>query len=119
MALQPVRFPFDPDVPHFTQTVELDGRRYVARVVYNQRADRYTLDLQLEGGEVLVTGVRMVPGRPLLRRYLYRDAHPGGELMLVVLDSSSDEAPKLGEIGTGKRTELWYLSASTILENQQ
>jgi hypothetical protein len=113
MSLEPLRFPFDPVVPHFDEVVELDGRRYSCRVVYNQRADRYTLDLALEGGDALASGVRIIPGRPLLRRYSYRASHPGGELVLIVLEQS-DAAPGLGEVGDGKRTELWYLPAELV-----
>ncbi len=113
-----VYFPFDPQAPHFSQRVELDGRRYDCRVTYNQRADRYDLDLTLEGGEVLALGVRLVPGRPLLRRYLYRDSHPGGELFLVSLDATNDSAPGLGEIGDGRRCQLAYFPQALLAANQ-
>lgn len=113
MAMQEI--PFDSANPHFAQVVELDGQQYRMRVCYNQRADRYVLDMALADGTPFVAGMRIIPERDLLRRYIYHSAHPGGALFCKLLDVTSDAAPAFGELGPGKRCTLWYIPVDDLV----
>ena len=97
--------------PFYTMTVALDGADYLLEFRYNQREEAWYFDISLSDGTLLVRGIKIVCGLPLLRRFA-DNRLPAGTLMAV---SNTDERspPKLLELGDdSKRVTLIYFTAS-------
>lgn len=97
------------DAEYWTQKTRLDGRDYLLRFSYNQRLDRYFLDLLDDEETPLVQGIRLVTNWPLLRHYRWDERVPPGELMAISLQTDVTP-PRFGELGEGRRVELTYFS---------
>jgi hypothetical protein len=100
------------DASYWTQKTRLDGRDYVLRFSYNEREDRYTLDLHDEQDEPLVQAIRLLTGWPLLRYHHWDERVPPGELMAISLQGDQTPA-RFGELGEGRRVELTYFEVPT------
>lgn len=104
--------PTSAGVPYFTQKTRLDGRDYVLRFAYNQRAERFSLSIYDESDAPLLLDLWLVSNWPLLRHYRSDPRLPPGEL--VAVDLTGDGSPAtLDELGEGKRVELTYFEATT------
>jgi hypothetical protein len=100
------------DYPNSTQVVRLDGRDYTLRLVWNQRAERWSLDLLDDDEEPIIQGVALMVAVPLLRWKRFDPRTPPGELIAV--DVTNDGSPPgLDELGPGKRVELTYFPATS------
>ncbi len=100
------------DAEYWTQKTRLDGRDYLLRFSYNQRLDRYFLDLLDDEETPLVQGIRLVTNWPLLRHYRWDERVPPGELMAISLQTDVTP-PRFGELGEGRRCELTYFEGSS------
>jgi len=72
------------DDPHWEMQADLSGRRYTFRVSYNVRQEAWTMSIADTNGELLVAGLRLVPGIDMLKKF--RASSPGlppGELVLI------------------------------------
>lgn len=103
--------PTSQGVPYFTQKTRLDGRDYLLRFAYNERAERFSLTLLDESEQPILRGLWLVANWPLLRRYRADTRIPPGELMVVDL-TGDGSPPTLDELGEGKRCELTYFEAT-------
>lgn len=103
--------PTSPGVPYFTQKTRLDGRDFLLRFAYNERAERFSLSIFDESEQPILRGLWLVTNWPLLRRYRADIRLPPGELMVVDL-SGDGSPPTLDELGEGKRCELTYFEAT-------
>uniref|UniRef100_A0A6M3JAI0 Cyanophage baseplate Pam3 plug gp18 domain-containing protein n=1 Tax=viral metagenome TaxID=1070528 RepID=A0A6M3JAI0_9ZZZZ len=56
-----------PDLPSHTQTVELDGSRYVLTLTWRARTEAWYASIETETGTPIITGVRLEPGCDVLR----------------------------------------------------
>jgi hypothetical protein len=109
--------PTSPDEAFYVQRTQLDGVVYQLTFRYNQRENTYRIDLALDDGTLVVTGVKVVCSVPLLYRFRSDPRTPGG--MLTAVSSSQDTTPPgLGELGEGRRVQLWYIPAANMLEIQ-
>jgi hypothetical protein len=104
--------PLRNDAAHFLFEVDLDGKAYGFELRWNERAAGWFLHLSDATGTRLVSGIRLVPGWPLLRRW--QDARmPAGEL--EVLDTSGQSLePTYGDLGT--RVLMLYTTAAELAE---
>lgn len=93
----------------YTQATSLDGRVYVLEFRYNQREKTWYLTVSLTDGARLVSGVKVVCSRPLLRRFADHRL-PEGDLM-AVSNTEDTSPPGLEELGIGKRVTLTYREA--------
>jgi hypothetical protein len=101
-----VQIPTWPD-PYYLQKVRLDGRDFVLHFAFNQREDRWSLDIHDDEDEPIVQGLKLLANWPLLRHYRWNESLPPGEL--IVMDLTGDGAPPgLDELGDGKRCQLIY-----------
>ena len=57
----------DATEPNVTQTVSLEGRRYVFGIDWNSRTDRWTLSLTTEGGDEILSGALLALYVDILR----------------------------------------------------
>ncbi len=102
--------PTSPGVPYYTQKTRLDGRDFILKFAYNERAASYSLSIYDEEETPLLLGLRLVANWPLLRHYRYDVRLPPGELL--VIDLTGDlSPPALDELGEGKRCELTYFES--------
>jgi hypothetical protein len=90
------------DVPHQTQTTTLDGRRYRITLNWNQRIERWFLDLETDAGESVLRCKAVVLGADLLRLVRWNPEAPPGALILVDFSNSGTEAT-LSTFGQGVR----------------
>jgi len=70
--------------PRWEAQTDLSGRRYTFRVSYNARQDFWMVSISDTNGELLIAGLRLVPGIDMLEKY--RASVPGlppGELVLI------------------------------------
>ena len=83
--------------PRYSIEVELDGTNFVLEFEWNDRAASWFLDVRDEARVLLLAGVRVVVGFPLIARY--RDPKlPKGDLSAV--DTSGlDLDPALEDLG--------------------
>lgn len=103
--------PTIPGRPYYTARTKMDGREYTLRFAWNERAERWSLDI-LDADEVpLVCSIRLVSNWPLLRYYQWDTRLPPGELMVVDL-SLEKTPPGLYELGIGLRCELTYYATT-------
>lgn len=101
--------------PHVDLSVNLDGTDYDLSLRYNQREQRYYLSIYTSEGEEIAKGAPLVCRWPLFRNQTAETRLPPGKL--IVLANGADETPPaIGEIGPGKRCELFYLTAAEISE---
>lgn len=103
------------DLPHVDMTVNLDGTDYGLSFRYNQREETYRLSIYTGDGAELAKGQALVCRWPLFRNFTAETRLPPG--VLVVLANGADESPpKIGELGPGKRCELFYFTAAEVEE---
>ncbi|EHK65305.1 phage baseplate plug family protein [Achromobacter arsenitoxydans] len=80
--------------------VELDGLTYFFQVSWNSEAEQWTLSIENAYNEVIVSGIAVVPDRPLLAWYRHL-AVPPGELVALAPDrrnTISREALPAGQV---------------------
>ncbi|AKQ55183.1 Uncharacterised protein [Bordetella hinzii] len=65
--------------------MELEGVTYFLRLSWNSGAELWTLSIENAYNEVIVAGLAVVPGTPLLAQYRHL-AVPAGELVALAPD---------------------------------
>lgn len=99
--------------PYYTQRTRLDGREYNLRFAWNQRIERWFLDINDGDGVPIVLGLKLTSNWPLLRAYRYDPRVPPGEL--AAMTSPKDNVPPgLNDMGKGLRCELTYFAATDL-----
>ena len=81
--------------PRWEVKVDLSGRRYTFNITYNVRQDAWIMHICDVNGELLIAGLRLVPGVDLIEKY--RASSPGlppGDLILVDREGN----PKTAEV---------------------
>ncbi|MFB6373826.1 MAG: hypothetical protein ABEN55_12130 [Bradymonadaceae bacterium] len=86
--------PTDPEVPAFTQDVELDGVEYRMRFEYKQRNGGWYLDLYTATGDPIVLGRRLTPEWSPMFNLFLDDGPPG--ILLIRGDDDYDR----GDLGS-------------------
>nr|AGS53498.1 hypothetical protein [uncultured bacterium contig00055] len=93
----------------WTVKVDLSGRRYALDVYYNVRQNAWMLSITDANGELLIAGVRLVPGIYLLEKYRASCPElPPGELVLVDLEGKLGNADGVTRENLGSRFALAY-----------
>ena len=70
--------------PRWEVKVDLSGQRYTFNISYNVRQDAWIMHISNVNGDLLIAGLRLVPGINLLEKY--RASSPGlppGALVLI------------------------------------
>lgn len=93
--------------PHYETTPTLDGMPYVFTFLYNERQDRFYLDIQGPSGAYVVKGRKLRRGVNLLRG-ASADERPLG-LLVVMAKGSATDSPGMGELGDDGQFTLAYL----------
>jgi len=91
----------------------LDGSDYNLRFAWNERADRWHLDIADEANIPLVTGIKIMTNWPLIRYYRYNLTVPQGSLLALTttLDLSP---PGLYDLGEDRRVSMVYIPVADL-----
>jgi hypothetical protein len=74
-----------PDVNDSLTEVDLDGLTYFLRLSWNSEAELWTLSIENAYNELVVAGIAVLPGTPLLSGYRHLTV-PAGELVALAPD---------------------------------
>lgn len=104
-----------PDSPNVAQPVALGGVNYTFYFYYptlqTEQGNYYHLDIYL-GEELLISGIKLVEGIPLLDKYALDDfSH--GELWVGKVTTTGEE-PSRNNIGFNKDYQLVYVSNDEV-----
>lgn len=102
----------DPELEHYEETVELDGREYLLRFDWNRRDESWYLGVYLPDGTALSTGRRILHGVSLLRGEIDSRLPPG--LLMAVDFSGTQTDPGIDELGIDARCGLVYTDAEDL-----
>lgn len=94
---------------HFTQITSLDGVDFLFEFRWNEREQRWYMDLYEADGTPVVTGIKVVADWSLLR-LVVRDLRPAGEIYSY--DTTGEGDPRLGDLGT--RVRLIYIPEAEL-----
>lgn len=98
---------------YWVQTTALDGTDYVLSFRYNSRENAYYLQISDTGGDVLLSGVKLVTNFPLFRS-VTDSRLPRGELYALT-STNDDSTAAFGELGRGQRVTLVYVSEAELV----
>ena len=99
--------------PRWEVKVDLSGRRYTFNVSYNMRQDAWIMHISDTNDELLIAGLRLVPGIELLGKY--RASSPGlppGDLILV----DRERNPQTAEVTRDNLSSRFALTYMTTTE---
>lgn len=96
---------------NYTMRTRLDGRDFNLRFLWNEREERWYMDILSDADVPLAMGIKIVTNRPLIRYYKWDSRLPQGELWAIDLSSIAGEPPGFNELGKGQRVELSYQQA--------
>lgn len=92
----------------YTQRTVLDGREYLLRFRWNQRAAKWYLSIYDQNEIPIYEGIKIVTNFPLLGYRIVDARRPPGEIIAV--DVTSDRDPGLYDLGS--RVVLMYVDAA-------
>jgi hypothetical protein len=105
-----VIIPLRPDLTHYDLGVTLDGVAYLLELRWNTREEAWYLDVRLEDGTDVVTGIKVVVGFPLAARSAHAKLPPGA---LFASDTSGkNQDPGIADLGN--RVRLYYIPAAEL-----
>ena len=99
------------DDPRWEAQTDLSGRRYTFCISYNTRQDAWTATISDANGELLVAGLRLVPGIDMLKKF--RASSPGlppGELVLI----DKEGRPETAEVTRSNLSSRFTLAYSLV-----
>ena len=108
-----IRIPIAPDLREQRLQVSLDGTRYVIRIEWLERVGAWYLHLATAADVPIVTGLRIF-GSGYVLGSLADDRRPAGQIM-AVSSSTPETPPAWGELGTGRRVQLVFLTTAELL----
>jgi hypothetical protein len=102
--------PLRPDLTHYDLGITLDGVAYLLELRWNTREEAWYLDLRLEDGTDVVTGLKVVVSFPLGRRSQHPKCPPG--ILLAVDTSGGQKDPGIADLGD--RVQLLYFERAEL-----
>lgn len=103
-----------PDKAYSRQNITLSGDSFDIIFKYNVRDDRWYFDLKDEGGNLIFSGIKVMPNQNLTGRYV-KDEFNNGNLWCF-RRQKDDGAVSRNNFGIGKSFELAYLTKEEELE---
>lgn len=102
-----IQIPVRSDAPSYSFVIELDGRNYTLRFRFNDRTERWTMDVATGEGEDIVCGVPLLTDTNILQRFVDPRMPPG--FFLVYDETGSAANPTRDSLGV--TTKLLYEEA--------
>ena len=106
MAL--IQLPLRSDVPAFTFQTDLDGTTFTFKFRYNSRMDRWAFDIQTANEDPIISGIPVLTGTSLLKRF-EDDRLPEGELFVL---NKEDETASPGRNDLQENAFILYDEAA-------
>ena len=106
MAL--IQLPLRNDVPAFTFQTDLDSVTYIFKFRYNSRMDRWAFDIQTANAGPIISGIPVLTGTSLLKRF-EDDRLPEGELFVL---NKEDETASPGRNDLQENVFILYEEAA-------
>jgi hypothetical protein len=115
-----VTLPLRPDLANYQFQVELDAVTYGFRLFWNERDPSWVFDITDVSGNEIVSGVKVVVGFPLAKRFAHLALPPG---VLIAFDTSGMHQDPGGPVVTstgdltsdlGNRVQILYFPASVF-----
>ncbi|NMK48056.1 hypothetical protein [Achromobacter sp. Bel] len=103
-----------PDANDSLTEVELDGATYFLRLSWNSEAEFWALSIENAYNELIVAGIAVVPGSPLLAAYRHLTV-PAGELVALAPDRR--DVISRGALPSGE-VALIYVDAQEVADGQ-
>jgi hypothetical protein len=75
----PITIPIKDDTNH-ELTIALDGSTYRLRFLYNQLTDNWSIDINDEDNNPILSNLRLVPNFPLIKNYV-QEGQPKGDFI--------------------------------------
>jgi hypothetical protein len=104
----PVLIPIFKGEPLYNERVRLEGKDYIFRFDFNNREQRFYMNIKSEDGTPQLTGVKVVANWPLITRHRFNSALPPGELIAIDLETNG-VPPVLADFGS--RVKLYYYAS--------
>ena len=108
----PISLPV-PSVSWAITSITLGGLEYSFTYSFNERDNRWRFDVVL-GGEVVISGVKVLENQSLLSRYILDD-FDHGDVYCVQVDEDEDPVGR-NNLGIGLSYGLVYLTNAEIAE---
>ena len=89
----------DPTSLLWEQITEIDGREYLLRFLWNDRASAWYLDINDQDGNPIVNGVRLVCGVIPLAREVVGDSRMWSGDLYCYPTTQDDSDPGIGDLG--------------------
>ena len=105
MAL--IQLPLRNDVPAFSFQTDLDGTTYSFKFRYNSRSDRWIFDILTANEIPIISGVPVLTGTSLLKRF-ESDLLPEGDLFVL---NKEDESASPGRNDLQENAFILYNEA--------
>lgn len=99
--------PTDSTTSFWSQRATLSGINYVFTFRYQQRSNHFVVDLAIDDGTLLASGVPVVCGWQLFSRWAWDTRMPPGAI-IAVSKSTNTDPPDIGELGENARCVLVY-----------
>lgn len=100
-----------PDALPFDQRTVLDGRPYILRFQWNERAACWYLTIAQDDGTPLLRGLAVRNNVPLLRPYRHDTRLPGGD---IVAQTEVEPGRDAQREELGARVVLLYIDAAEL-----
>jgi hypothetical protein len=109
-----IKLPFSDksDSAGFSFSIPLDGDVFKLEFRYNDRDERYYLNVYDEDDALLAASVKVVKGHPLLK-HVVDERRPWGDFS--VIDVGANAEPTLGNLGNG--IEIIFSTYAEVIAN--
>lgn len=94
------------DTPHYTARYQLGANTYTFSFAHNQRLDRWYVTITDSDGGQIAGNRKLLQGVNLLQGATHVNRPPGA---LYVVSTTSDDSPRIGDIGEGLAFSLVYV----------
>ena len=110
MAL--LKIPTRNDLPSYLQRVELESVIYNLSFRYNERMDRWVMDIQDQEENNILMGIVLLTNVPLLQQYVIDGLPPGD---FILLHREEDNDANAGREDLGDSINLFYQESEDLV----
>lgn len=100
-----LQIPTDSVQPDHEFPIDLDGKTYLLRFIFNFRSLRWSMNVSTEPGELLIAGIPLTTLSDLLGRFVNPDLPPG---IFFIQDISGNRLEMTSQESLGSTHILYY-----------
>lgn len=106
-----IKIPTRNDFPSYSQRIELEGVIYNLSFRFNERMNRWIMDIQDQEENDILIGIVMLTSVPLLQQYI-KEGLPPGDFILLHRDGTDTNA---GRFDLGDAVQLFYAESGDLV----